>query len=207
MSLSTRTAFAAVALGAGLFAAQAFAAPPSWTVDHAASNLGFKSSFNGMDFEGRFKRWDAQIAFDPKDLAGSRVNATIDMASATTGDSSRDSSLPSDDWFATNQYPKATFTAAGFKSLGGDRYEANGTLTIRGVSKPVALPFTLSLASAANSLALSWFADGDFSLWGTTNLADPVSWSPLTNAVEGTNVLCVTVNSERPVQFFQLRPQ
>ena len=144
MSFPVRTAFAA-ALGACLLAGQAFAAPPTWTVDKAASRLGFKSSMSGMPFEGRFRQWDAQIAFDPKDLAGSKVNVSIQMASAATGDTSRDESLPSDDWFATNQYPKATFTAAGFKSLGGDRYEANGTLTIRGVSKPVALPFTLDL--------------------------------------------------------------
>jgi polyisoprenoid-binding protein YceI len=144
MSFPVRTAFAA-ALGACLLAGQAFAAPPTWTVDKAASRLGFKSSMSGMPFEGRFRQWDAQIAFDPKDLAGSKVNVSIQMASAATGDTSRDESLPSDDWFATSQFPRATFTSNSFKSLGGDRYQAAGTLTIRGKSAPVVLPFTLDI--------------------------------------------------------------
>jgi len=145
MSFSVRTAFAA-ALGAGLLATQALAAPPAWTVDKAASKLAFKSSFSGMPFEGAFQRWDAQIAFDPKDLGASKVNVTIQTGSARTGDGNRDESMPSDDWFAARKFPTATFTAASFKSLGGNRYEADGTLTIRGVSKPVALPFTLDIA-------------------------------------------------------------
>jgi polyisoprenoid-binding protein YceI len=146
MSLSIRTAITAGVLGACLLATQAFAAPPGWTVDKAASKLGFKSSFSGMPFEGGFRQWDAQIAFDPKDLAGSKVNVVIQMASATTGDTSRDQSLPSDDWFATSQFPRATFTSTSFRSLGGDRYQAAGTLTIRGKSVPVVLPFTLDIA-------------------------------------------------------------
>jgi hypothetical protein len=69
------------------------------------------------------------------------------------------------------------------------------------------LPVQFSLAPAGGLMVLSWFADGNFSLWDTTNLADPASWYPLTNAVQGTNVLSVTVDPASPSQFFQLRPQ
>lgn len=129
---------------AAILATPAWAAPaPAWTVDKAASKVAFASSFDGGAFSGSFRRWDAAIRFDPANLAGSSVTATFDMTSAVTGDASRDGALPQDDWFAAGRFPKATFTAKTFKALGGDRYQAIGDLTLRGVTKPLTLPFTL----------------------------------------------------------------
>ncbi len=132
-------------LGA-LLAAPATAAPPAWTVDKAASRLGFRSSFGGEAVQGAFRRWDAQISFDPKALAASKAVVTVDMASAATGDQSHDQALPTADWFDVAHFPRATFTTTSFKDLGGGRYQALGTLSLRGVAKPMVLPFTLTLA-------------------------------------------------------------
>lgn len=128
------------------FTPAAVAAPaPAWTVDKAASKIGFTSSFGGDAFSGTFRRWDAQIAFDPKNLAGSKVVATVETGSAVTGHADRDAGLPTDGWFASGKYPKATFTATQFKDLGGGRYQAIGTLTLKGVTKPLTVPFTLAI--------------------------------------------------------------
>ena len=132
------------ALAAVAIAAPAFAAPaPSWVVDKAGSKIGFSSSMSGEAFSGSFKKWDSAIRFDPKNLAGSSVTTTIDMTSAVTGDEDRDESLPTAQWFSANTYARATYSATKFKALGGNRYQADGTLTMRGVSRPVSLPFTL----------------------------------------------------------------
>jgi polyisoprenoid-binding protein YceI len=137
-------------------AAPAFAAPaPAWTVDKAASKVGFSSSFDGGAFSGSFRRWDAAIRFDPANLAGSSVTATFDMASAVTGDETRDQALPEPDWFSARAFPKATFTASSFKALGGGRYQAVGTLTMRGVTKPLTLPFTLVITGATAKMTSS----------------------------------------------------
>jgi polyisoprenoid-binding protein YceI len=126
----------------------ALAAPaPAWAVD-PGSTVGFASSFSGGAFSGRFTRWTAAIRFDPQNLAGSSVTATIDVGSAATGDKDRDASLPSADFFDAAKYPHATFTATTFKDLGGGRYQAIGQLTLRGVSKPLTLPFTLAITGA-----------------------------------------------------------
>lgn len=126
--------------------AAALAAPaPAWTVDRAASRLGFTAAFNGDAFSGAFNRWAADIRFDPKNLAGSSVTATIETGSAATGDKDRDQALPSGDFFAAAQFPRATFVARQFQDLGGGRYQAVGVLTIRGVAKPLTLPFTLAI--------------------------------------------------------------
>ena len=125
--------------------APAFAAPSAWTVDKAASRLGFKSSFGGEAVSGAFRRWDAQIQFDPKALATSKAVVTIDLGSAATGVQERDEALPTGDWFNTARFPRASFVTRSFKDLGGGRYQAVGDLTLRGVSKPVVLPFALTI--------------------------------------------------------------
>jgi polyisoprenoid-binding protein YceI len=131
----------------------ALAAAPLWVVDKAASHLAFSSSVTGAPFTGVFKRWDAVIHFDPKDLAHSDVTATIDMASAATGNGDRDAELPDQDWFWTSHFPSATFVAHGFQAAGPGRYLAPGVLTIRGVAKPLTLAFALTVTG--NSARMS----------------------------------------------------
>lgn len=144
MRLSSLALAATLALAPAL----ALAAPPTWTVDHAASKLTFSTSVSGKGFTGVFRRWDAVIHFDPRDLAHSDVTATIDITSAFTGDNDRDAELPDQDWFWTSHFPRATFVAKGFQAVGPGRYQAPGVLTLRGVAKPVTLPFTLAIAGA-----------------------------------------------------------
>src|SRR5579859_7128034 len=132
----------ALLLASGLTLAHS-ASATEWTVDPAKSDLGFLATQSGRQFEGRFKSWQAEIEFDKSDLSKARAHVLIDMASASTADRQRDSSLPGSDWFNTKQFPKATFEAANFTSKGGDKYEAVGTLEIRGIKKNVTLPFTL----------------------------------------------------------------
>lgn len=156
---------AILALALCLAATTAFAAPaPSWTVDKATSSVRFSSTFNGDAFSGTFRRWDAVIRFDPKALATSSVTATIETASAATGDKDRDQALPTDDFLNAAKFPRATFTAASFKDLGGGKYQAIGTLTLRGITKPLTLPFTLAItgptARMKASLALNRLAFG-----------------------------------------------
>ncbi len=149
-SLSAASLFVGgVALAADSKTSAAAASPAphtqAWIVDKAASRIRFKSAFSGMAFEGGFGRWDAQINFDPKNLAGSKATVSVDVASATTGDKDRDETLPSGDWFNAPKFPRATFVTTAIKSLGGDRYQAQGNLTLKGVTKPVTLPFTLTI--------------------------------------------------------------
>lgn len=120
-------------------------AAPAWTVDKAASRLGFRAAMNGAAFQGSFGRWDARINFDPANLKSSKVTATVDVASARTGDGGRDEALPSSDWFDAKRHPRATFTTRSITAAGPGKYVAAGDLTLRGVTRPVNLPFTLAI--------------------------------------------------------------
>ena len=115
-----------------------------WTVA-PGSRLGFTARWNGEAVDGRFDRWRAAIRFSPDDLAKSQIRVTVDLASADTGDGQRDDTLKGSDFFDTGAHPSAIFTARDIWHLGGDRYEARGSLDLRGVSKPATLRFTLSI--------------------------------------------------------------
>ncbi|UAL10324.1 YceI family protein [Caulobacter segnis] len=118
--------------------------PVAWTVQKGAS-LGFTATWSGSAIEGQFKTWKADILFSPQALDRSKVTVTIDMASAATGDAQRDESLPSGDFFDTAAHPKAVFAASKFRKTGENKYVADGTLDLRGVKKPLSLPFTLKI--------------------------------------------------------------
>ena len=118
--------------------------PVAWKVA-AGSALTFTTSWSGDAVQGRFDSWKADILFGPEALDKSKVTVTIDMTSAKTGDAQRDASLPAADWFDAATHPKAVFTATKFEKTGPDSYVAHGSLNLRGVSKPVDLPFKLTI--------------------------------------------------------------
>jgi cytochrome b561/polyisoprenoid-binding protein YceI len=118
--------------------------PVAWVVQKG-STLGFSATWSENAIEGRFKTWTADILFSPEALDRSKLTVAIDTASVDTGDAQRDQSLPSGDFFDTAEHPKATFTATKFRKTGEGKFVADGTLDLRGVKKPLSLPFSLKI--------------------------------------------------------------
>jgi polyisoprenoid-binding protein YceI len=117
------------------------ASAADYTVQPSGSTLGFTSSFQGSSFDGKFDKWTAAISYDTAKLAASKFDVTVDLSSAKTGDSDRDSALPGADFFNVAKYPQAHFVTTGFHQQ-GSQVIADGTLTLRGVTKPVSLNVT-----------------------------------------------------------------
>lgn len=129
-------------------------ATPAMAADYsvaAGSTLGFTSSFQGENFDGSFKKFEATIRFDAADLASSKFEVTVDLSSAVTGDSDRDSAMPDSDFFDVKKFPQATFVTTGFRQAGKDVI-ADGTLSLKGVSKPVSLAVTFAGKGTAATL-------------------------------------------------------
>jgi len=129
---------------AGTAAPRTDIAADGWVVDPDRSRLGFRGTQMGSPFEGRFSRFTADIRFDPDRPEDGHVVVVVDTASAVTGDTQRDGAMPGDDWFAAARHPEARFEARDIRRTGTDSYDAIGTLTIRGISHPIVLPFTLT---------------------------------------------------------------
>lgn len=127
---------------------QALALPATaaeWAIDPAKSTIGFSGVQVGAPFSGRFERFEAKIDFDPAKPEAGRATVLVDLASARTGDVQRDQALPQKDWFDVKSASQARFEATRFVHKGRGDYEAVGTLTIRGTSRPLTLPFHFSL--------------------------------------------------------------
>jgi polyisoprenoid-binding protein YceI len=123
----------------------AIAAPASWSVDPAKSSLSFAVAINGQTVMGKFKAFGALIAFDPADLAHSSAKVTVPMDEAKTGDATVDAMLLKPAWFNILDFPQAVFQTTSFASKGGNKYEANAKLSLKGVTKDLTLPFTLDI--------------------------------------------------------------
>ncbi len=83
----------------------------TYTAQGGTSTITFAGTHAGTPFTGTFETFSAAIDFDPANVAATRVKATIDLASAKTGNAMFDGTLPNDDWFNTKATPTATFTS------------------------------------------------------------------------------------------------
>jgi polyisoprenoid-binding protein YceI len=144
----------AVTCAAALVTAAASAAPAAapaaavthYTLDQAKSTLEFTFSQAGALNKGHFGRFPVSLDFSADNLAASRLEVGIDVTSLDSGDKDRDDTLRSADLFAVAKFPEARFSAAQIvKTAAG--FEANGKLTIRGVTRDARVPFTLRTAS------------------------------------------------------------
>lgn len=135
---------------AGMIAAAVLFAAPSahaahWNVDTAHSKLGFTVIWAKQPFVGTFKSWKADIDFDAANLAASKAVVTIAIGSMSSGDSETDAGIKGEVGFGADKFPTAHFVTTGFTHKSGNDYVAQGTLTLKGVTKPVTLPFTLTI--------------------------------------------------------------
>lgn len=136
---------AAVANAATNAAAEEGEPVAPWRVD-AGSTLAFVADYSGAAVNGSFAKWDADIRFSPDDLDHSQISVSVDLASVDTADGTRDESLRGDSFFDVAAHPSATFRSGRITHRGGNRYRAQGTLSLHGVRKPVTLDFTLDIA-------------------------------------------------------------
>ena len=90
-------------------------------------------------------------ATTPPSSSSARFDVTVDLASAQTGDSDRDTALPGSDFFDVAQFPKAHFVTTAFHQ-DGSKVIADGNLTLHGVTKPVSLTVDFKPTTAGATL-------------------------------------------------------
>ena len=131
-------------------------APVHYVSDAAKSSLEFTFMQAGAQNKGRFKRFPVAFDFAPGNLAASKLEVTVEMASLDTGDQERDDNLKDADLFAVSKYPQAHFSATQFNKT-ADGYEALGKLTLRGVTRDVRVPFSWRTATE-NGAAVAYMS-------------------------------------------------
>lgn len=157
MSATTRyTLTLAIALLSAAATWPVLAQAPAAQLQAAGSEIAFVTRQMGVPVEGRFGRFSAQIALDPKKPETGRVAFTIDTGSARFGAAETDAEVPKPAWLNVARFPQATFQSSTIKALGGGRFEVSGQLTIKGATQPVVVPVQVTQAGA-NSTASGSF--------------------------------------------------
>jgi len=132
---------AVVLATAGTLAAvtQAIAAPETYSIDPAHSAVGFSIRHLFSRVPGRFTKFEGKIVVDRDDFTKSSVDVSIDAASIDTNEPARDKHLKSPDFFDVAKNPKLTFKSTKVTQAGPTKLSVEGSLTIRGTTKPVTL--------------------------------------------------------------------
>lgn len=157
-----------VLLSFGLFAAVCFA---QTKLIPAQSDISFSVKQMGVPVEGKFAKFDAQIAFDPNKPDAGKISFSIDLNSAAIGDAETARELKKPEWFSVIKFPTANFTSTSIKSVGPSKFEVLGSLVIKGIVKPVVVPVTLTKAGAVTT------ADGVFVMKRTDFKIGEGDWS------------------------------
>jgi polyisoprenoid-binding protein YceI len=136
------------AVGAQERAAKVTYAPApggDYQIDPAHSIIGFSIRHLEIAWvEGRFKDFNGTIHFDEKDVTKSSVEFTAKIESIDTGVEQRNAHLRTADFFDVAKYPEMSFKSTRVERRGKDGYVLHGDFTLKGVTKPVALPFTVT---------------------------------------------------------------
>ncbi len=111
------------------------------TVQYDKSQISTVATVMGGPAEGTFRKFTATIVFDPAKPETGKATIEIDTGSFDIGMDDMNSDTKTPTWFDVAQYPKAVFVSSSVRKAGGG-YEAVGTLTLKGITKDVVVPFT-----------------------------------------------------------------
>jgi polyisoprenoid-binding protein YceI len=109
--------------------------------DESKVTFYIKSS---VALEGTFKKWDASMTFTSPDVTTGVLDIKIQAASVDTGSGMKDGKIKSKDFFDVENDPLITFHSDKVVQTSPTTFDIPGTFTIRGVSKPETLTFTVT---------------------------------------------------------------
>ncbi len=154
------------------------------------SKLSFVYKQMGVPMDGDFKKFSAQLNFDPAKLANAKVAFDLDLASIDAGSEEANDEVAGKEWFNSKAFPKATFNSNSIRHLGSNRYEVSGKITIKGRTQAITAPFTFTpqgntaLVDGAFTLKRADFAigEGAWSDFGTVANEIKIKFHFLANA-------------------------
>lgn len=138
-----------------LLAAALLAAAPAWAqpakLVPAQSEIRFTSRQMGVPVDGNFRKFDAQVDFDPKKPEAARIAITIDLASINLGAPESEAEVVKPLWFNVAKFPQASFTSTAVKATGPGKFDVAGKLNIKGNVRDMTVPVVLTQAGGATT--------------------------------------------------------
>jgi len=117
----------------------------TYPIDNGHSTVGFSVPImSGLSkVKGKFTDFTINLTNDEKDITKSSVNVVIKATSVDTGIDARDKHLRTAEFFDVEKFPEITFQSSSIEKK-GKQFIAHGPLTMHGVTKEIALPFTIT---------------------------------------------------------------
>jgi polyisoprenoid-binding protein YceI len=110
----------------------------TWVIDPVHSEVGFSVRHLMVSkVRGRFEKFEGEIV-TRDDILETSATLTVELNSINTGNADRDNDLRSANYFEVDKYPTMTYRVLDLRA-DGDRYVADGELTVRDITNPVAL--------------------------------------------------------------------
>jgi polyisoprenoid-binding protein YceI len=180
MLIAATPSWAQKTVAAPVAAAAAVAPTPTAQLVPAGSEIAFTTRQLGVPVEGKFTRFTAQIALNPKQPQTGSVAFSIDTASARFGSAELDVEVPKATWLNTAKFAQATFVSNSVKAAGPGKFEVAGKLSIKGASRDVVVPVLVAQTGGTSSATGSFtikrldFNVGDGEWTDTSMLANDV---------------------------------
>lgn len=116
----------------------------TYNFDKAHSFIGFKVKHMGLiEVPGFFRDFTGTVNYDGKDVSKSSVEFSAKVTSVDTGVAGRDNHLRTADFFEVEKFPDMTFKSTKVEKK-GNGWTVTGDLTMKGVTKSVAIPFSIT---------------------------------------------------------------
>jgi polyisoprenoid-binding protein YceI len=113
-------------------------------VDTSKSTVIATTKQMNVPVDGKFRKFSAQLNFDPAKPTAGNANVSIDTASYDLGADDYNKQAQGKEWFDSKTYPNATFVSSAIAPAGGNQYKVTGKLTIKGKSQTVVVPVTIA---------------------------------------------------------------
>jgi polyisoprenoid-binding protein YceI len=115
-------------------------ASTKWGFDPTHTEISFRVKHLMItNVKGFFKQFEGSVETHGDDFSTAKINFSVRIDSIETGEPNRDAHLKSADFFDAENYPVMEFVSEKMEKVSDDEYTLNGTLTIRGTSKPITL--------------------------------------------------------------------
>lgn len=168
------------------------ASASEWSIQPEKSTISFIASAGGAEYRGTVGDYQAEVLFDPEAPHIASLRIAIPTSALTFGRKDYDEAVHAAEWLDAAGHPVVRYAANGAEEIGDNQYRFDGKLMLKGVTKPVSVPFTIEIeegeASVTGELVInrSEFGVGSASFAGVA-VADEVKIVFDIKALELTN--------------------
>lgn len=144
-------------LGLALVAASGLLMAAPLTVGPATkSTLTATFKQEGVAVENPFTRWSGRVDYDAANVAAATALIEVETASYDIGDPAYSAELAKRSWFDSATHPKATFRSTAIKPVSATRFDATGTLTLKGRTQTITVPVTVATGASGTTFSGSF---------------------------------------------------